>query len=89
MNVIAIINDLRRELERIDGLILALESLRAGRRRGRPPKALQALRAGAGPTDSPTAKRAAEVVQNAAKQPKKRTKKASKASAKKKSNAKG
>ncbi len=56
MNVVAIINELRQELERIDGLILALESLRSGRKRGRPPKALQALRAGGGGGSSAAAK---------------------------------
>lgn len=66
MDVVTIISELRRELQRIDGLILALESLQAGRRRGRPPKALQALREGVGPNSSPAAKRAAEVVKKAA-----------------------
>jgi hypothetical protein len=56
MNVVTIINELRQELERIDGLILALESLRSGRKRGRPPKALQALRAGGGGRSSAAAK---------------------------------
>ena len=44
MDVIAIIADLRKELERIDQLILALDTLQHGRRRGRPPKLLQELR---------------------------------------------
>ncbi|MEX2300577.1 MAG: hypothetical protein WD733_06555 [Bryobacterales bacterium] len=45
MDVVQIINELRQELERIDSLILALDSLQTGRRRGRPPKLLQQLRA--------------------------------------------
>ena len=44
MDVIAIIAELRKELERIDQLILALDTLQHGRRRGRPPKLLQELR---------------------------------------------
>lgn len=66
MNVVAIINELRRELERIDGLILALESLQSGRKRGRPPKALQALRAGVDPGSSRVAQRAAAAVKDSA-----------------------
>jgi hypothetical protein len=81
MDVIGIINELRKELERIDGLIIALESLQAGRRRGRPPKALQQLRAGAVDQESPAARRAAKAV-------KKATKKAAKKSAGKKKAAK-
>jgi hypothetical protein len=65
MNVVAMINDLRHELERIDGLILALESFRSGRRRGRPPKALQALRAQADMGSSPVAQRAAAALKDA------------------------
>lgn len=76
MDVIGIINELRKELERIDGLIIALESLQAGRRRGRPPKALQQLRAGAMEQESPAARRAAKAVKKASK--KKATKKATK-----------
>lgn len=45
MDVVEIIKELRQELERIDSLILALDSLQSGRRRGRPPKLLQQLRA--------------------------------------------
>jgi hypothetical protein len=78
MNVVAIINELRRELERIDGLILALESLRGGRRRGRPPKALQALRAGAVAASSPATKKAAAAVKDASAKPKRAAKKKSK-----------
>jgi len=78
MDVIGIINELRKELERIDGLIIALESLQAGRRRGRPPKALQQLRAGAMEQESPVARRAAKAVKKASK------KKAAKKAAKKK-----
>ncbi len=66
MNVVAIINELRRELERIDGLILALESLRSGRKRGRPPKALQVLRSGVDGNASRVAQRAAAAVKDAA-----------------------
>ena len=44
MDVIEIIGELREELERIDKLILALDSLQTGKRRGRPPKLLQQLR---------------------------------------------
>jgi hypothetical protein len=69
MNVIAIISELRLELERVDGLILALESLRSGRRRGRPPKALQALRSGTDMGPSPVAQQAAAAVREAAAQP--------------------
>ena len=83
MDVIGIINELRKELERIDGLIIALESLQSGRRRGRPPKALQQLRAGAVEQESPAARRAAKAVKKASK--KKVSKKAAKKSATKKS----
>lgn len=44
MDVTQIIGELRKELERIDKLILALDSLQTGKRRGRPPKLLQQLR---------------------------------------------
>lgn len=44
MDIVAIIGELRKELERIDQLILALDTLQHGRRRGRPPKLLQELR---------------------------------------------
>ena len=44
MDVVEIIKELRQELERIDSLILALDTLQSGRRRGRPPKLLQELR---------------------------------------------
>lgn len=44
MDVIEIIGELRKELERIDKLILALDTLQTGKRRGRPPKLLQQLR---------------------------------------------
>jgi len=49
MDIVAIVNELRRELQQIDNLILALDSLQTGRRRGRPPKLLQQLRSGAKP----------------------------------------
>jgi hypothetical protein len=58
MDIIAIIKELRSELERIDALILALDRLQSGRRRGRPPKLLQELRAGATPGSMKTSKRA-------------------------------
>jgi len=45
MDVHKIIDELRSERERIDTLILAFEQLKGGRRRGRPPKLLQELRA--------------------------------------------
>ena len=45
MDILEVIKELRQELERIDGLILALDSMQTGRRRGRPPKLLQQLRA--------------------------------------------
>jgi hypothetical protein len=48
MDVVEIIKELRQELERIDSLILALDMLQSGRRRGRPPKLLQQLRAARG-----------------------------------------
>lgn len=65
MDIVSIIKELRRELERIDGLIIALETLQAGRRRGRPPKALQALRDGVEANASPAARRAAKAVRKA------------------------
>lgn len=46
MDIVRIIKELRGELERIDALILALERLQIGRKRGRPPKLLQQLRSG-------------------------------------------
>jgi len=49
MDIVAIVKELRRELQQIDSLILALDSLQTGRRRGRPPKLLQELRSGARP----------------------------------------
>ena len=66
MDVVAIINELRKELERIDGLIIALEALQAGRRRGRPPKALQQLREGKLGGDSPATRRAAKAIRKKA-----------------------
>ena len=79
MDVVSIINELRKELERIDGLIVALEALQAGRRRGRPPKALQQLREGKLGEDSPATRRAAKAIR------KKAAKKTKKKAAKKKS----
>ena len=83
MDVIGIINELRKELERIDGLIIALESLQSGRRRGRPPKALQQLRAGAMDQESPAARRAAKAVKKAANKKATKKKSAKKKTAKK------
>ena len=45
MDVTEIIGELRKELDRIDKTILALDTLEPGKRRGRPPKLLQQLRA--------------------------------------------
>ncbi len=45
MDVTRIISELRKELDRIDKTILALDSIEPGKRRGRPPKLLQELRA--------------------------------------------
>ncbi|MDA0205589.1 MAG: hypothetical protein O3A53_07560 [Acidobacteria bacterium] len=75
MNVVAIISELRRDLERIDGLILALEALSSGRRRGRPPKALQALLSGTNTGSSPVERQAAAAIKEAATQPATRNKK--------------
>ena len=72
MDVIAIINELRKELERIDGLIIALETLQAGRRRGRPPKALQQLREGKLGEDTPVGRRAAKAAKTVKKARKKK-----------------
>ena len=49
MNISAIVSELKKELARIDSLILALDQLHPGGRRGRPPKLLQELRSGAEP----------------------------------------
>lgn len=49
MNISAIVSELKKELARIDSLILALDQLHPGRRRGRPPKLLQELRSGVEP----------------------------------------
>ena len=58
MDIAAIIRELRDEIERIDRLILALDTLHAGPRRGRPPKLLQQLRAASKPSKTPTKKSA-------------------------------
>ena len=70
MDVIEIIGELRKELERIDKLILALDSLQTGKRRGRPPKLLQQLRQEAAGKAAPK--------KRAKKEPKKAAKKARK-----------
>ena len=57
MDIVTIVKELRKELERIDNLILALDSLHTGRRRGRPPKLLQELRRGAEPGSLSTRRR--------------------------------
>jgi hypothetical protein len=81
MDIVSIVNELKKELERIDALILALDQLHTGRRRGRPPKLLTELRAGAKPGTVETksrrtaAKRAA-AKKTAAKKAKKAAKKA-------------
>jgi hypothetical protein len=67
MDVVAIIGELRKELERIDGIIVALEALQHGKRRGRPPKALQALREGEVGADVPAVRRAAKAARKATK----------------------
>ena len=59
MDIAMIIKELRQELERIDNLILALDNLHRGRRRGRPPKLLQELRRGAEPGTLTTKRRVA------------------------------
>ncbi len=53
MDIGAIIRELRNELERIDRLILALDTLHTGPRRGRPPKLLQQLRSASEPSKIP------------------------------------
>jgi len=72
MDIVAIIGELRKELERIDGLILALDSLQHGRRRGRPPKILQELRANSASDGSPAVRRATSAMKKAAQKPKPR-----------------
>ncbi len=72
MDVIEIISELRKELERIDKLILALDSLQAGKRRGRPPKLLQQLRQEAAAKAAPK-KRAKKAPKKAAKKAGKKT----------------
>ena len=73
MDIVTIIKELRQELERIDTLILALDSLHTGRRRGRPPKLLQELRRGAEPGSLTTRRAAAD--KTAKKSAKKKAKK--------------
>jgi len=73
MDIDTIVKELRQELERIDTLILALDGLHTGRRRGRPPKLLQELRRGAEP-GSLTTKRAAAGTTAKKKAAKKKTK---------------
>ena len=71
MDVIEIIGELRKELERIDKLILALDTLHTGKRRGRPPKLLQQLRQEAAATAAPK-KRAKKAPKKAAKKARKK-----------------
>ncbi len=71
MDVIEIIGELRKELERIDKLILALDSLQTGKRRGRPPKLLQQLRQEAEAKAAPK-KRAKKAPKKAAKKARKK-----------------
>ena len=73
MDIVAIIGELRKELERIDGLILALDALQHGRKRGRPPKILQELRASSAAESSPAVRRAASAVKKAAQKRKPRS----------------
>ena len=56
MDITTIIRELRNELERIDRLILALDTLHTGPRRGRPPKLLQQLRGASERSKMPTRK---------------------------------
>ena len=72
MDVIEIIGELRKELQRIDQLILALDSLHTGKRRGRPPKLLQQLRQEAAAKAAPK-KRAKKAPKKAAKKAGKKT----------------
>ena len=71
MDVIAIIGELRKELERIDKLMLALDTLQTGKRRGRPPKLLQQLRQEAAAQAAPK-KRAKKAPKKAAKKGRKK-----------------
>ena len=71
MDVIEIIGELRKELQRIDQLILALDSLHTGKRRGRPPKLLQQLRQEAAAKAAPK-KRAKKAPKKAAKKARKK-----------------
>ena len=71
MDVIAIIAELRKELERIDKLMLALDSLQTKKRRGRPPKLLQQLRQEAAAKAAPK-KRAKKAPKKAAKKARKK-----------------
>ena len=71
MDVIEIIAELRKELERIDKLILALDTLQTGKRRGRPPKLLQQLRQEAAAKAAPK-KRAKKAPKKAAKKARKK-----------------
>ncbi len=73
MDTLAIIGELRKELERIDGLILALEALQHGSKRGRPPKILQELRAGSATDGSAAVRRATSAVKKAAQKRKSRS----------------
>ncbi len=56
MDIGAIIRELRKELERIDRLIVALDTLHTGPRRGRPSKLLQQLREASEASKTPTKK---------------------------------
>ena len=71
MDVIEIIAELRKELERIDKLILALDTLHTEKRRGRPPKLLQQLRQEAAAKAAPK-KRAKKAPKKAAKKARKK-----------------
>jgi len=60
MEIVHIIKELRAELQRIDTLIVALEGLHSGRRRGRPPKALLEFRDESDPPKKAAKKKAAK-----------------------------
>ena len=63
MEVIEIVQELRRELERIDKLILALDSFQSGRRRGASAKASPATeRRGRGASEDKKAQEGIEVL---------------------------
>ena len=76
MNISAIVSELKKELARIDSLILALDQLHPGGRRGRPPKLLQELRSGAEPVSLSSIRRGPRPTPADTSAPKKALKKA-------------